>query len=71
MGLLPIKIYEHTTIIIEYLANIYTILQISAKPSISVIQHVVQETMQLVEQTKKESSFIDIMNKLELLKSTA
>ena len=71
MGLPPIKIYKHAIVFIEYLTNIYTILQISAKSFVSVIQHVVQETMQFTEQTRKESSLICIMNKLELLKSMA
>lgn len=67
----PIKIYEHATVLIEYLANVHTILQTLAKPSVSAMQSVVQEAMQFAEQTRKKPSFIDIMNKLELLESTA
>lgn len=66
----PIKMYEHATVLIEYLANVYAILQKPAKPSVSAMQGVVQETMQFAERTKKEPSLTDIMNKLELLEST-
>lgn len=71
MGPPPIKMYEHATVLIEYLANVHTILQTSAKPSVSAMQGVVQEAMQFAERTKKEPSLTDIINKLELLESTA
>ena len=71
MGPPPIKMYEHATVLIEYLANVHTILQTSAKPSVSAMQGVVQEAMQFAERTRKEPSLTDIMNKLELLESTA
>lgn len=71
MGPPPIKIYEHATVLIEYFANIHTILQTSAKPSVSTMQSVVQEAMQFAEQTRKEPFLTDIMNKLELLENMA
>lgn len=71
MGPPPIRMYEHATVLIEYLAIVHTILQTSAKPSVSTMQGVVQEAMQFAERTKKELSLTDIMNKLKLLESTA
>lgn len=35
------KIYKYAIVLIEYLANVYTILQILAKTSISIIQDMV------------------------------
>ena len=69
MGPQLIKIYKHATVLIEYLANGHTILQTSAKPSVSAMQSVVQEAMQFAERTKKEPPLTDIMNNLELLEA--
>lgn len=63
--------YEHATLLIEYLANMHNILQTSAKLSISAMRDVVQEAMHFADRTKKEPSLTEIMSKLELLESTA
>lgn len=61
--------YEYVTVFIKYLANVYTIIQILAKPSVSAMQSLVQEMMQFIERTKKETSLTNIINQLEFLES--